>query len=187
MNAKVKEKPQAKPQEKVDPLLSKEGEDKVQLEEHKVKEVVKMTPRGVTLERPEEIKPVDEDSYLKKLDDEFQQHQDEIENNLATKFPEPDAQKLTIISRIDENNRIWPKIRWGFIMPPEPGHDHHRPMLKKCPKCGHHPRIEDTTLGRCGKCYFDINTISKIIVQKYSEEIEKQKVALKKSEEQRKR
>ncbi len=109
---------------------------------------------------------------IEELDKEFEEFIVEEQEKVLKFSPVKNAKDLTVLDHIDLEGILWPRRKWGFLMPPTKSEPHYRPVLKNCPKCGNKPGVDDAVRGTCGKCRFDIKPIALHLVEEYKAEID---------------
>ena len=137
-----------------------------------VKEVSEPAPvRSVGMRYPKDKRLVRED-VLEEMDREFVEYISKEEEKLLKFSPIKNAKDLIILDYIREDGVLFPKRKWGHLMPPTKAEAYHVAVLKRCPQCGIKPRVDSSVQGTCGKCNFDIKPIGIMLVKRYAKEIE---------------
>jgi len=158
--------------------------------------IKKATPQEAAL--AEKQFQEEEKQIIKNTQEDFEEFADQIDEVTAKKLPEPNVQALTEIYSekelrkfVEENPKngyhkdrlkaylgikkgeigvLYPKKKWGHIMPPEPNFPHFKPILKVCPKCKKSNDYDNSVLGRCTYCEFDITKLGRLAVERYLKE-----------------
>jgi len=135
-----------------------------------VKEVSDPAP-SVGMRYPKDDRVVRED-VLEEMDREFEEYLSQEKEKLLKFSPIKNAKALIVLDYISESGVLYPRRKWGFMMPPTKAEAYHVAVLKRCPQCGIKPRVDSAVQGTCGKCNFDIKPIGIMLVKKYAKEIE---------------
>jgi len=137
-----------------------------------VKEVSEPAPvASVGMRYPKDKRLVRED-VLEEMARDFEEYLSKEEEKLLKFSPIKNAKALIVLDYIREDGVLFPKRRWGHLMPPTKAETYHVAVLKRCPQCGIKPRVDSSVQGTCGKCNFDIKPIGIMLVKKYAKEIE---------------